>query len=70
MDLANAINGAFARWDRSHLSLFTLADGRVITDEETGAEMAGSVTGPISAPIDIAAARVVRTVEPGWLVNS
>jgi hypothetical protein len=65
MDLANAINDAFARWDRSHLSMFTLADGRVITDEETGSEMAGSIRGPIIAPIDIAAAKVVRTVEPG-----
>ncbi|MEW1821841.1 hypothetical protein AB0323_13825 [Arthrobacter sp. NPDC080031] len=65
MDLANAINDAFARWDRSHLSLFTLADGRVITDQETGTEIAGSIRGPIIAPIDIAAAKVVRTVEPG-----
>ncbi|MHA7167438.1 UPF0158 family protein [Arthrobacter bambusae] len=65
MDLANAINDAFARWDRSHLSLFTLADGRVITDEETGAEMAGSIRGPIIAPMDIAALKVVRTLEPG-----
>lgn len=65
MDLANAINDAFARWDRSHLSMFTLADGRVITDEETGAEMAGSAHGPIIAPLDIAAARVARTVAPG-----
>ncbi|MDR7166097.1 hypothetical protein J2X12_004151 [Pseudarthrobacter oxydans] len=66
MDLANAINGAFARWDRSHLSLFTLADGRVVTDEETGAEMAVSVGGPLMAPpIDIDMAKVVRTVEPG-----
>ncbi|MGY2747346.1 UPF0158 family protein [Arthrobacter sp. UYCu723] len=65
MDLADAINDAFARWDRSHLSMFTLADGRVITDEETGAEMAGSIGGPIIAPIDIAAAKVVRTLEPG-----
>ncbi|MCT9626729.1 hypothetical protein HWD94_16590 [Pseudarthrobacter equi] len=65
IDLANAINDAFARWDRSHLSIFTLADGRVITDEETGAEMAGSMHGPIIAPIDIAAAKVVRTLEPG-----
>lgn len=56
MDLADAINDAFARWDRSHLSVFTLADGRVITDEETGAEMAGPIRGPIIAPIDIAAA--------------
>ncbi|MEW1856998.1 hypothetical protein AB0282_11865 [Pseudarthrobacter oxydans] len=66
MDLANAINGAFARWDRSHLSLFTLADGRTVTDEETGAEMAVSVSGPVMAPpIDIDMAKVVRTVEPG-----
>ena len=65
MDLANAINDAFARWDRSHLSMFTLADGRVITDEETGAEMAGSIRGPIITPIDIAAAKVARTLEPG-----
>ncbi|TAP39608.1 UPF0158 family protein [Arthrobacter sp. S39] len=65
MDLANAINDAFARWDRSHLSMFTLADGRVITDEETGAEMAGSIRGPVIAPIDIAIAKVTRTLEAG-----
>lgn len=65
MDLADAINDAFARWDRSHLSMFTLADGRVITDEETGAEMAGSIRGPIIAPIDIATAKVARTLEAG-----
>jgi hypothetical protein len=65
MDLANAINDAFARWDRSHLSMFTLADGRVITDEETGAEMAGSIRGPIIAPIDIATAKVARTLAAG-----
>jgi hypothetical protein len=65
MDLANAINDAFARWDRSHLSVFTLADGQVITDEETGAEMAGSIGGPITAPLDIEAAKVARVLEPG-----
>jgi hypothetical protein len=66
MDLANAINDAFARWDRSHLSMFTLADGRVITDEETGAEMAGSsIRGPIIAPIDMATAKVARMLEAG-----
>ncbi len=61
----DAIDDAFARWDRSHPSMLTPADGRVIADEETGAEMAGSIRGPITAPIDIAAARVARTVEPG-----
>lgn len=65
MDLADAVNGAFARWDRSHLSMFTLADGRIVTDLETGAEMAESIGGPILAPLDIASARVARTVEPG-----
>jgi hypothetical protein len=65
MDLADAVNGAFARWDRSHLSIFTLADGRIVTDLETGAEMAESIDGPILAPLDIASARVARTVEPG-----
>jgi hypothetical protein len=65
MDLADAINDAFARWDRSHLSVFTLADGRVITDQETGGEMAGSIRGPILAPLDIAVAKVVRTLKPG-----
>jgi hypothetical protein len=70
MDFADAINDAFARWDRSHLSMFTLADGRVITDEETGAEMATSIRGPIIAPSDIAAAKVARMVEPGLSFSS
>lgn len=65
MDLATAINEALARWDLAHLSMFTLADGRVITDKETGAELAGSIGGPILAPIDITVAKIARTVEPG-----
>lgn len=65
LDLAEAINDAFARWDRAHLSLFTLADGRVITDEPTGAELAGSTDGPIAVPLDIASAKVARVLEPG-----
>jgi hypothetical protein len=65
MDLARAVNDAFARWDRSHLSMFTLAGGRVVTDGDTGAEMAGSIGGPIIAPLDIAAAKVARTVQLG-----
>jgi len=65
LDLAEAINGAFARWDRSHLSVFTLADGRVITDEETGAEMAASAFGPVVMPIDFTIAKVARMLEPG-----
>ena len=66
MDLANAINDAFARWDRSHLSMFTLDDGRVITDEETGAEiMVGSIRGPVIPAIDIATAKVARALKLG-----
>jgi hypothetical protein len=65
LDLADAVNDAFARWDRSHLSTFTLADGRLVADEETGAELAGSISGPILAPLDMAAAKVARTLRPG-----
>ncbi|PBC39084.1 hypothetical protein CJ179_37425 [Rhodococcus sp. ACS1] len=65
MDLANAVNDAFARWDRAHLSMFTLADGRVVTDVETGAEMASSMGGPITETVDIVSAKVVRTLVPG-----
>lgn len=65
MNLADSINGAFARWDRSHLSVFTLADGRVVADLETGAGMAESIGGPIRTPLDIDTAKVARVVEPG-----
>ncbi len=65
MDLANAVNDAFARWDRSHLSMFTLADGRVVADKETGAEMAVSIGGPIKATLDIDTAKVAQVVKPG-----
>ena len=65
LDLADAVNDAFARWDRSHLSVFTLADGRMVTDEETGSEMAGSIGGPIRVPLDIGAAKVARVLAPG-----
>lgn len=65
MDLADAINDAFARWDRSHLSMFTLADGRLVADEEMGAEMAAWSDGPIMEPLDIETTKVARTVGPG-----
>ncbi|UUZ59254.1 plasmid pRiA4b ORF-3 family protein [Nocardioides sp. B-3] len=65
MDLADAVNAAFARWDRSHLSMFTLADGRVVTDEETGRELAASPGGPLAVYTDIRSAKVVRTLQPG-----
>ncbi|MFE0749345.1 hypothetical protein [Gordonia sp. NPDC058843] len=34
-DLATAVDDAFARWDRSHQSFFTLDDGRVVADRPT-----------------------------------
>ncbi|UZF48513.1 UPF0158 family protein [Rhodococcus rhodochrous] len=64
-DLANAINDAFARWDRSHLSMFTLADGRIVTDTETGAEMVESLGGPITETVDIESAKVARLLGLG-----
>lgn len=47
-ELADAINEAFARWDRSHLCVFTLADGTVITDPDTGREITGLGPGPVT----------------------
>lgn len=64
-DLADAINDAFARWDRSHLSMFTLSDGRVVTDKESGVELTESIGGPILVPLDLESATVVRTVKLG-----
>lgn len=63
-DLAEAVNTAFSRWDRSHLSLFTLADGRVVTDRETGAELASSAGGPVLAPLVIDETKVGAEVGP------
>lgn len=63
--LAEAIDVAFARWDRAHLSMFTLADGRVVTDPELGGELAASPEAPFAEPLDIGTAKVARTVESG-----
>ncbi|MCF8784515.1 UPF0158 family protein [Rhodococcus ruber] len=64
-DLASAINDAFARWDRSHLSMFILPGGRVVTDAQTGAEIAGSIGGPVTEPVDIESSEVARLLGPG-----
>ena len=70
-DLARAIDNAFARWDLSHLELFTLADGRVVTDAETGADLATSALGELpTAALDIEVAKVMRTVEQGAQFSS
>jgi hypothetical protein len=64
--LAQAINHAFARWDLSHLSLFTLADYRTITDPETGTEVESTDVG-IMPPRseDLTSTMVMDTVRPG-----
>ena len=65
LDLANAINTAFARWDRGHLSMFDLPDGRLVTDPETIAELSGGPSSPIPDALDIGSAEVAGTLEPG-----
>ncbi|USQ78800.1 plasmid pRiA4b ORF-3 family protein [Ornithinimicrobium faecis] len=65
VQLAEAVNDAFARWDRAHLSVFTLGDGRVITDEHTGAEFASLAGGPVTTPVDMDTATVSRLLQPG-----
>jgi hypothetical protein len=65
-DLATAIDGAFARWDRSHLCQFTLADGTVVTDEGTGDQLLETPFGPVpTAPLVLGRAKVADVVKPG-----
>lgn len=64
-DFAEAINSAFARWDLAHLSVFTLADGRVITDEASAEEFSASEFGPVQETFDFARVKVTREVKPG-----
>src|SRR5699024_8921077 len=45
--------------------LFTLADGREVTDRETAEETALSPYGPIPETLDIETAKVTKTVGPG-----
>jgi hypothetical protein len=42
--LADAIDNAFARWDRSHLQEFTLADGRLLRNPDPGWEIDGDAS--------------------------
>lgn len=64
-DLADAINTAFARWDRSHLSVFNLADGRILTDEFNGPELSDTMDGPLQEAVDYSRAKVARYVKLG-----
>lgn len=65
MDLADAINTAFSRWDRGHRSMFDLADGRVVTDPEPVAELSGGPGVPIPDALDIDSTKVAGTLGPG-----
>jgi len=62
---ADAINTAFARWDHNHLSLFTLDDGRLIADPETGEELSTAASGALTEWMDIETAKVGATIVPG-----
>jgi hypothetical protein len=57
-ELAQAINSAFARWDRSHLHEFELADGRLIGYPDDTFE-------PDVVWLDQAKLKVCREVKPG-----
>lgn len=65
MDLASAINTAFARWDLGHLSEFNLSDGRLIADTEFALDSLTSFHGPVMRLLDIERQKVARTVKPG-----
>ncbi|WP_181274983.1 UPF0158 family protein [Brevibacterium oceani] len=64
-DLAEAVNTAFARWDLGHLSVFTLSDGRVLTDEVSAEEFGADETGPLQHALDFTQVTVAGTVAPG-----
>lgn len=64
-DLAQAINSAFARWDLAHLSMFTLADGSVVTDRESAGEFTASPFGPIMLSLDLESAKVAKSLQRG-----
>lgn len=64
--LGTAIDDAFARWDRAHLQMFTLADGTMISDQETLDESvyASEPDQPIPRTVDITAS-VARRIKTG-----
>jgi hypothetical protein len=63
-DLAVAIDAAFARWDLSHLRVFTLPDGRTVTDAESPEEFDATPFGALPLEsLDIDTVKVARTVK-------
>lgn len=64
--LAKTIDDAFARWDRAHLCQFTLADGTVVTDEETADEAQDIGFGPFpKRPLVLGNVKVGSRVDVG-----
>jgi len=64
--LASAIDDAFARWDRAHLQMFTLADGTMVSDPETleESDYAFDPDEPIPRTLEISAT-VARRIKTG-----
>lgn len=62
-DLAIAIDLAFARWDLGHLSVFELADGTQVMDDEMAHELISSGFGPMPKTLPLSAAVSNRVKE-------
>lgn len=54
-ELAEAIDLAFARWDRAHLCRFTLGDGTVVSDDETIRNVQSGYRGQVGAVLPLTA---------------
>src|SRR5690625_6663033 len=44
--------------------MFTLPDGRIITDAQTGQELANAVAGPLLSPLDISKVKIFDVLAP------
>jgi len=64
-DLSETVNTAFARWDQSHVSMFTFADGRIVTDDLMAEQLTYSPFGVISEALDIETTKVAKIVSAG-----
>lgn len=63
-ELAAAINTAFARWDRSPLSVFMLADGTRIADPRLDREPTDAAGGTVNQPLEMSTTNVADIIEP------
>lgn len=62
--LGEAIDLALGRWDLAHLRMFELADGTVVTDEETAAEAMSGPAGPIAETLPLTST-IARRIHKG-----